>query len=79
MPVSLLPVTKPSTTDEQAFLDELDKTLWNAAVYKHAVLGLIFLKYVSDAFDLRADYVMADPPFNISEWPQQLKNEEGES
>jgi type I restriction enzyme M protein len=58
-------VTKPATTDEQAFLDALDKKLWNAAdrlrsnldaaVYKHAVLGLIFLKYVSDAFDLRRE------------------------
>lgn len=51
------------TQEEQIFLSELDKKLWNAAdrlranldaaVYKHAVLGLIFLKYVSDAFDLR--------------------------
>jgi type I restriction enzyme M protein len=49
--------------NKQVFLDELDKKLWNAAdrlrsnldaaVYKHAVLGLIFLKYISDAFDLR--------------------------
>lgn len=41
----------------------MDKKLWNAAdklrsnldaaVYKHAVLGLIFLKYVSDSFDER--------------------------
>ncbi len=48
---------------EQKFLNELDKKLWtaadrlrsnlDAAVYKHAVLGLIFLKYVSDAFDER--------------------------
>ncbi len=54
-----------STSDEQAFLEDLDKKLWNAAdrlrsnldaaVYKHAVLGLIFLKYVSDAFDLRRE------------------------
>ena len=52
-----------STSDEQAFLDDLDKKLWNAAdrlrsnldaaVYKHAVLGLIFLKYVSDSFAIR--------------------------
>lgn len=45
---------------EAQFLNDLDKKLWNAAdklcsnldaaVYKHAVLGLIFLKYVSDAF-----------------------------
>jgi type I restriction enzyme M protein len=129
-----------STADSQQFLRDLDKKLWtaadklranlDAAVYKHAVLGLIFLKYVSDSFadrqkeieaqlralksdyfldpadfksnpttwrlaamnmairgidfnfgkepansftsdqhpDLRADYVMANPPFNISEW-----------
>tara|TARA_R110002124_G_scaffold215380_2_gene381342 strand:- start:29034 stop:30719 length:1686 start_codon:yes stop_codon:yes gene_type:complete len=50
-------------TETQQFLRELDKKLWtaadklrsnlDAAVYKHAVLGLIFLKYVSDAFELR--------------------------
>lgn len=42
-------------------LRELEKTLWatadklrnnmDAAEYKHVVLGLIFLKYISDAFD----------------------------
>ena len=58
-------VTKLTSSAEQAFLDALDKKLWNAAdrlranldaaVYKHAVLGLIFLKYVSDAFDLRRE------------------------
>ena len=47
----------------QQFLRDLDKKLWNAAdrlranldaaVYKHAVLGLIFLKYVSDSFAVR--------------------------
>ncbi|MBX2982158.1 MAG: type I restriction-modification system subunit M [Flavobacteriales bacterium] len=52
-----------SAQDEQAFLNELDKKLWtaadrlrsslDAAVYKHAVLGLIFLKYVSDSFEMR--------------------------
>ncbi|MFM2297817.1 MAG: hypothetical protein RL117_1524 [Verrucomicrobiota bacterium] len=52
-----------SHTDSQTFLRELDKKLWtaadrlrsnlDAAVYKHAVLGLIFLKYVSDSFVLR--------------------------
>ncbi len=50
---------------EQKFLNDLDKKLWNAAdrlrssldaaVYKHAVLGLIFLKYVSDSFDERRE------------------------
>lgn len=48
---------------EQKFLKELDDKLWkaadklrnnlDAANYKHIVLGLIFLKYVSDAFEER--------------------------
>ncbi len=48
---------------EQKFLENLDKKLWNAAdklrstldasQYKHAVLGLLFVKYVSDAFGIR--------------------------
>lgn len=58
------------TTDtEEAFLNDLDKKLWTAAdrlrssldtaVYKHAVLGLIFLKYVSDSFEMRQQEVLA--------------------
>ena len=49
-----------TTNEEQQFLNDLDKKLWNAAdrlrsnidaaEYKHVVLGLIFIKYVSDAF-----------------------------
>lgn len=49
--------------EEQKFLNELDKKLWtaadklrstlSAAEYKHAVLGLIFVKYISDAFQER--------------------------
>ncbi|HHW4680486.1 MAG TPA: class I SAM-dependent DNA methyltransferase, partial [Xylella taiwanensis] len=48
---------------EQQFLNDFEKKLWTAAdklrssldasVYKHIVLGLIFLKYVSDAFEER--------------------------
>ena len=48
---------------EQEFLKDLDTQLWkaadklrsnlDAANYKHVVLGLIFLKYVSDAFEER--------------------------
>ena len=48
---------------EDQFFKDLDKRLWtaadklrsnlDAAVYKHAVLGLIFLKYVSDDFNER--------------------------
>ncbi len=50
-------------SSDSSFLRELDKKLWtaadrlranlDAAVYKHAVLGLIFLKYVSDSFAIR--------------------------
>jgi type I restriction enzyme M protein len=48
---------------EQQFFNDLEKKLWtaadklrsnlDAAVYKHVVLGLIFLKYVSDAIEER--------------------------
>jgi type I restriction enzyme M protein len=31
-------------------LDDIKKTLWAVAEYKHLVLGLIFLKYVPDTF-----------------------------
>ena len=50
-------------TTEQQFFTDLEKKLWTAAdklrssldasVYKHVVLGLIFLKYVSDSFEER--------------------------
>lgn len=56
-------------TDQRQFLKDLDKKLWtaadklrsnlDAAVYKHAVLGLIFLKYVSDSFELRQQEIEA--------------------
>lgn len=46
-------------------LDDIKKTLWatadklranmDAAEYKHIVLGLIFLKYISDTFQTRRD------------------------
>lgn len=48
---------------EQQFFHDLEKKLWtsankllpslDAAVYKHVILGLVFLKYVSDAFEER--------------------------
>ena len=57
------------SSSSQTFLRELDKKLWtaadrlrsnlDAAVYKHAVLGLIFLKYVSDSFAQRQAQVEA--------------------
>ncbi len=50
---------------DQQFLTDLEKKLWNAAdklrstldasQYKHTVLGLVFLKYVSDSFYIRQD------------------------
>jgi type I restriction enzyme M protein len=48
--------------------DKLRKNI-DAAEYKHIVLGLIFLKYISDAFDVlhdkllagEGDYAGADP------------------
>ncbi len=54
---------------EQQFLNELDDKLWkaadklraslDAANYKHVVLGLIFLKYVTDAFEERQEQLLA--------------------
>lgn len=48
---------------EQKFLQDLEKKLWtsaevlrsniSAAEYKHVVLGMVFLKYVSDSFETR--------------------------
>lgn len=60
-------------------IKEIEKTLWaaadklrsnmDAAEYKHVVLGLIFLKYISDAFvelhekllEGKGDYAGANP------------------
>ncbi len=52
-----------TSNEEQEFLNSLDKKLWtsadklrstlDASQYKHTVLGMIFLKYVSDSFDIR--------------------------
>ena len=53
-----------------ASLPRLEEVLWNtadqlrghmdAAEYKHVVLGLVFLKYISDAFSLRYEKVKAE-------------------
>ena len=55
---------------EQAFLSDLDKRLWesadklrsslDAANYKHIVLGLIFLKYISDSFNHRREILIQE-------------------
>ena len=51
--------------EEQQFLQDLETKLWtsankllpslDAAVYKHVVLGLVFLKYISDVFAERRE------------------------
>jgi type I restriction enzyme M protein len=56
-------MTKEEQVAEQNFLNDLENKLWtsadklrsslDAAVYKHIVLGMVFLKYVSDAFKVR--------------------------
>ena len=56
--------------DEQQFLHDLEKKLWtsankllpslDASQYKHVLLGLVFLKYVSDSFDLRRAEIRRD-------------------
>ena len=76
---------------EQKFLNDLDDKLWKAAEklrnsldaanYKHIVLGLIFLKYVSDAFDERQselkDLFAQEDDHNIYYMPRdQYDNEE---
>lgn len=55
--------------EEQKFLSDLEKKLWtsankllpslDASQYKHVLLGLVFIKYVSDAFDLRRTELVA--------------------
>ncbi len=61
---------KPAeTTTNAASEQDLEKTLWEAAdglrgsveaaQYKHLVLGLLFLKYLSDAFDARRAWLDA--------------------
>ncbi len=65
-------------SDSQQFLRDLDKKLWSAAdrlranldaaVYKHAVLGLIFLKYVSDSFAIRQQEIDTQLRDSFSEY-----------
>jgi type I restriction enzyme M protein len=77
-------------SDSQAFLRELDKKLWtaadklrsnlDAAVYKHAVLGLIFLKYVSDSFAERQreiEAMLRDPESDFYMAPADHGGEAG--
>ncbi|GAA0553620.1 class I SAM-dependent DNA methyltransferase [Rheinheimera aquimaris] len=78
---------------EQQFLKELDVKLWSAADrlrnnldaanYKHVVLGIIFLKYVSDAFEerqqeLRQLFTQDNSDDNIYFMPREDYNSEEE-
>lgn len=73
-------------TEEQQFLNDLDKRLWNAADrlrsnvnpsdYMHVVLGLVFLKYVSDAFKERRAELQA--AFNNPEHDYHLGADAGD-
>jgi type I restriction enzyme M protein len=73
--------------ESQSFLRDLDRKLWtaadklrsslDAAVYKHAVLGLIFLKYVSDAFTIRQNEIekqLRDPKSEYFLDPAEYKD-----
>jgi len=52
----------PAKSLEQTLWDAADKMRGNleAAEYKHVALGLVFLKYVSDAFEHRRQALIAD-------------------
>ena len=77
---------------EQQFFGDLEKKLWtaankllpslDAAVYKHIVLGLLFIKYVSDAFEERQQELKAqftDPAhdyyMNPAEYPGTFEDD----
>ena len=61
---------RDSHLSKQSMLDDIKKTLWaaadklranmDAAEYKHVVLGLIFIKYITDAFEEHHAHLLAD-------------------
>jgi type I restriction enzyme M protein len=76
---------------EQQFLKSLENKLWTAAdklrstldasQYKHAVLGLLFVKYVSDSFTLRQNEIktdIANPEHEYYLNPEDFGGEESE-
>jgi type I restriction enzyme M protein len=73
--------------EEQAFLSQLEKKLWtsankllpslDASQYKHVMLGLVFIKYVSDAFDIRREQLkilLLDPTHDYYFNPDEFEN-----
>lgn len=73
--------------EEQEFLNQLEKKLWtsankllpslDASQYKHVMLGLVFIKYVSDAFDIRREQLktqLLDPKHDYYFDPDEFEN-----
>jgi type I restriction enzyme M protein len=62
------PITKSANTPELDYADKLWKTAdklrgnMEPSDYKHVALGLIFLKYISDAFEARHAALLAEDP-----------------
>ncbi len=80
-----------TSQEEQKFLVDLEKKLWtsankllpslDAAQYKHVMLGLVFLKYVSDAFDIRRQELEAQFKDSDHEYymdPEEFGGEDSE-
>ena len=65
-----MPPRKKTKPEAPSTMKELKDTLWRAAdklrgslsasQYKDVILGLVFLKYVSDAYDERRESIRAD-------------------
>ena len=81
-------------TEDQQFLNDLDKRLWNAADrlrsnvnpsdYMHVVLGLVFLKYISDAFserraELQAAFTNPEHDYYLGPEPGEMLEQELEA
>jgi len=68
--------SKNTQTFEQTLWAAADKlrSHMDAAEYKHVVLGLIFLKYISDSFEelhqKLSNEEFADPEDRVNTWPR---------
>ncbi|MBV1919727.1 MAG: type I restriction-modification system subunit M [Pseudomonadales bacterium] len=80
-----------TSNEEQQFLNELEKKLWtsankllpalDASQYKHVALGLVFLKYVSDSFDIRREELntqFRNPDHDYYMDPEEFGGEDSE-
>ncbi len=65
--------------------ESIEKQLWKAAEYKHVVMGLVFLKYISDSFEELLNLVLTpgrymgleevDDKFDFKEQFEHLQKE----